>query len=33
MKKNVLFGICFQLLQTPKQIYKTLTFTLKVLVL
>jgi len=27
---NVTFGICFQLLQTPKQIYKTLTFTLKV---
>jgi len=27
-EKNVTFGICFQLLQTHKQIYKTLTFTL-----
>jgi len=28
--KNVTFGICFQLLWFPKQIYKTLTFSLKV---
>jgi len=27
-EKSVTFGICFKLLQTPKQIYETLTFTL-----
>jgi len=31
--KNVAFGIWLQLLQILKQIYKTLTFTLKVFVL
>jgi len=32
-EKNVTFGICFQLLQILKQIYKTLTFTLTLIVL
>jgi len=32
-KKNVTFGICFQLLQTPTQIFLTLTFTLTLFVL
>jgi len=32
-EENVTFGICFQLLQIPKQIFQTLTFTLKVFVL
>jgi len=32
-EKNVAFGICLQLLQILKQIYKTLTFTLMLIVL
>jgi len=32
-KENDASGICFQLLQIPKQIYKTLTFTLTLIVL